>query len=60
MARSFVSGAVSITMTEQRAPTSRAAKRDALRGVAGADGPDAVPEFVGGQLTDGVVRRRES
>ena len=55
MARSLVSGAVSMTMTLQRAPAAPRGERDALRGVAGADRPDAA-----GELSAGGSRRRRS
>ena len=55
MARSFVSGAVSMTMTLLRAPTLLRRERDALRGVAGADRPDALGELARRQLPHGVV-----
>ena len=44
-----------MTMTLQRAPAVPRRERDALRGVAGADRPDAVGELVGRQPADGVV-----
>ena len=48
MARSLVAGAVSMTMTLQARAGLARGERDALRGVAGADGPDAVGELLAG------------
>ena len=55
MARILASGAVSITITEHGAPDLARGERDALRGVAGADGPDAVFQLVRRELSDDVV-----
>ena len=56
MAVSLVAGAPSMTSTEARRAGLARGERHALRGVAGADGPDAVRQRVGGQLRDGVHR----
>ena len=50
--RILVSGAVSITSTDAFAPTILGRVRDALRGVAGADGPDAARKLGGRELAD--------